>query len=62
MSEAVASNPDEGTEVPADIDIHTSAGKAQDLTRRLDEAVHAGSERAIEKQHAKGKKTARERI
>ncbi len=62
MSEAVASNPDEGTEVPADIDIHTSAGKADDLTRRLDEAVHAGSERAIEKQHAKGKKTARERI
>jgi propionyl-CoA carboxylase beta chain len=62
VSEAVASNPDEGTEVPSDIDIHTSAGKADDLTRRLDEAVHAGSERAIEKQHAKGKKTARERI
>ena len=62
MSEAVASNPDEGTEVPSDIDIHTSAGKADDLTRRLDEAVHAGSARAIEKQHAKGKKTARERI
>ncbi|HET6653755.1 MAG TPA: acyl-CoA carboxylase subunit beta [Nocardioides sp.] len=62
MSEAVASNPDEGTEVPPDIDIHTSAGKADDLTRRLDEAVHAGSARAIEKQHAKGKKTARERI
>jgi propionyl-CoA carboxylase beta chain len=62
VSEAVASNPDEGTEVPSDIDIHTSAGKADDLTRRLDEAVHAGSARAIEKQHAKGKKTARERI
>ncbi|WP_414689875.1 acyl-CoA carboxylase subunit beta [Nocardioides sp.] len=58
----MASNPDEGTEVPPDIDIHTSAGKADDLTRRLDEAVHAGSARAIEKQHAKGKKTARERI
>lgn len=28
----------------------------------MDEAVHAGSERAIEKQHARGKKTARERI
>jgi propionyl-CoA carboxylase beta chain len=62
VSEAVASNPGEGTEVPSDIDIHTSAGKAEDLTRRLDEAVHAGSARAIEKQHAKGKKTARERI
>ncbi|MGI8900027.1 MAG: acyl-CoA carboxylase subunit beta [Nocardioides sp.] len=48
--------------MPGDIDIHTSAGKAADLTRRLDEAVHAGSERAIEKQHAKNKLTARERI
>ena len=31
-------------------------------SRRYDEAVHAGSARAVEKQHAKGKKTARERI
>ncbi len=29
---------------------------------RYDEAVHAGSARAVEKQHARGKKTARERI
>src|SRR5690554_2102480 len=58
MSHAVG----EGTEVPDDIDIHTTAGKVQDLDRRLEEAVHAGSARAIEKQHAKGKKTARERI
>jgi propionyl-CoA/long-chain acyl-CoA carboxylase carboxyl transferase subunit len=43
-------------------DIHTSAGKSADLTRRIDEAVHAGSARAVEKQHARGKKTARERI
>jgi propionyl-CoA carboxylase beta chain len=43
-------------------DLHTTAGKIQDLRDRLDEAVHAGSERAIEKQHAKGKMTARERI
>ena len=56
MSEAVASKPGEGTEVPADIDIHTTAGKDEDLSRRLDEAVHAGSARAIDKQHAKGKK------
>ncbi len=62
MSEAPATQPGEGTELPDDIDIHTTAGKAADLTRRLDAAVHAGSERAIEKQHAKGKKTARERI
>ena len=52
----------EGTETPDDIDIHTTAGKLADLHRRNDEAVHAGSERAIEKQHAKGKMTARERI
>ena len=51
-----------GTEVPLDIDIHTTAGKLADLQRRIDEAVHAGSARGVEKQHAKGKKTARERI
>ncbi len=44
------------------IDIHTTAGKIADLRRRVDEAVHAGSARAVEKQHTKGKKTARERI
>ncbi|MBA3780551.1 MAG: acyl-CoA carboxylase subunit beta [Nocardioides sp.] len=49
-------------DVPEDVDIHTTAGKLADLERRLDEAVHAGSEKAIEKQHAKGRKTARERI
>jgi propionyl-CoA carboxylase beta chain len=45
-----------------DIDIHTTAGKRADLDRRLEEAIHAGSQRAVEKQHARGKKTARERI
>ena len=54
--------PGEGTDVPDDIDIHTTAGKLQDLERRLDEAIHAGSAKAVEKQHAKGRKTARERI
>ncbi|GAA4347522.1 acyl-CoA carboxylase subunit beta [Angustibacter luteus] len=50
--------------VPAEpeIDIHTTAGKLADLHRRNDEAVHAGSKRMVEKQHAKGKKTARERV
>ena len=43
-------------------DRHTTAGKIADLMRRYHEAVHAGSARAVEKQHAKGKKTARERI
>jgi propionyl-CoA carboxylase beta chain len=46
----------------ADIDIHTTSGKLAELERRRYEATHAGSERAIEKQHARGKKTARERI
>ncbi|KHL10030.1 UNVERIFIED_CONTAM: methylmalonyl-CoA carboxyltransferase [Mumia flava] len=44
------------------MDTHTTAGKLADLDRRLDQAVHAGSARAVEKQHARGKKTARERI
>lgn len=48
--------------VQGDPDIHTTAGKLADLRRRIDEAVHAGSARAVEKQHAKGKMTARERI
>ncbi|WP_030413128.1 acyl-CoA carboxylase subunit beta [Streptomyces sp. NRRL S-1448] len=42
--------------------IHTTAGKLADLQRRIEEATHAGSARAVEKQHAKGKLTARERI
>ncbi|MGN6253272.1 MAG: acyl-CoA carboxylase subunit beta [Marmoricola sp.] len=44
------------------MDIHTTAGKLADLDRRIDEAVHAASAKAVEKQHAKGKMTARERI
>ncbi len=55
-------SPGEGTDVPDDIDTHTTEGKLKDLERRLDEAVHAGSAKAVEKQHAKGRKTARERI
>jgi propionyl-CoA carboxylase beta chain len=43
-------------------DVHTTAGKLADLDRRIDEAVHAGSQAAVEKQHARGKKTARERV
>ncbi|MGI8701797.1 MAG: acyl-CoA carboxylase subunit beta [Nocardioidaceae bacterium] len=43
-------------------DIHTTAGKLSALEERLEAAVHAGSRRAVEKQHAKGKLTARERV
>ncbi|WP_462418076.1 acyl-CoA carboxylase subunit beta [Kytococcus sp. Marseille-QA3725] len=45
-----------------EIDLTTTAGRLAEFERRRHEAVHAGSERAVEKQHAKGKKTARERI
>ena len=62
MSAAAGHQDTGGTEVPEDIDIHTTAGKLADLDRRVDEAVHAGSAKAVEKQHAKGKMTARERI
>jgi len=43
-------------------DLHTTAGRIADLQRRRGEASHAGSQRAVERQHAKGKMTARERI
>jgi propionyl-CoA carboxylase beta chain len=49
--------------IPDDLpDPHTTAGKIADLERRRYEAVHAGSAVAVEKQHARGKLTARERI
>ena len=41
---------------------HTTAARIAEFEHRTDEAVHAGSQRAIDKQHAKGKMTARERI
>lgn len=44
------------------IDLSTTAGKLADLKLRYHEAVTASGEAAIAKQHAKGKKTARERI
>ncbi|HEY4005149.1 MAG TPA: acyl-CoA carboxylase subunit beta [Pseudonocardia sp.] len=50
-------------EPPADEpDIHTTAGKLADLYKRNEGAIHAGSEKAIERQHGKGRQTARERI
>ncbi|MCA1822868.1 MAG: acyl-CoA carboxylase subunit beta [Frankia sp.] len=49
-------------EEPAGVDPHTTAGKLAELQRRRDDAAHAGSVKAVESQHAKGKMTARERI
>ncbi len=47
---------------PRSPDLHTTAGRLSELQARMDEAVHAGSARAVEKQHSRGKKTARERL
>ncbi len=47
---------------PKVADLHTTAGKIADLQRRRDEAIHEGSARAVERQQAQGKMTARERI
>ncbi|WP_329956457.1 carboxyl transferase domain-containing protein, partial [Rhodococcoides fascians] len=43
-------------------DIHTTAGKLADLRKRLAGAEHPSGEAAVERVHAKGKLTARERI
>jgi propionyl-CoA carboxylase beta chain len=61
MTSQAPSEPEAAMDTSA-ADLHTTAGKLADLQRRRDEAVHAGSERAVERQHAKGKMTARERI
>jgi propionyl-CoA carboxylase beta chain len=53
---------DAGPEPGAQPDPHTTAGKIADLERRRSEAVHAGSQQAVAKQHERGKRTARERI
>ncbi|HYY19661.1 MAG TPA: acyl-CoA carboxylase subunit beta [Streptosporangiaceae bacterium] len=59
MTSDAAAAPEPASE-PADR--HTTAGKLTDLERRREQAVHAGSEQAVEKQHSRGKLTARERI
>src|SRR5690242_16655471 len=41
---------------------HPLKERIEDLERRRAEAVRPGSARAIERQHAKGKMTARERV
>ena len=43
-------------------DPHTTAGKLANLELRRQEAIHAGTARQVERQHAKGKMTARERV
>ena len=50
------------TESDIHLDIHTTAGKLADLRKRTEETLHPVGEAAVEKTHAKGKLTARERI
>ncbi len=59
---AAAAQPPPGARADAGDAPHTTAGKLADLEHRLDEAIDAGSAKAVERQHAKGKNTARERI
>ena len=47
---------------PQGIDLHSTAGKLAQLQHKADEAAHAGSDRAVEAQHKRGKLTARERV
>jgi propionyl-CoA carboxylase beta chain len=43
-------------------DLRTTAGKLRQLEHKRDEASHAGSSKAVERRHAEGKMTARERV
>jgi propionyl-CoA carboxylase beta chain len=48
---------------PPDVpDLHTTAGKLAQFAHKTDEALHAGSQAAVDKRHAEGRMTARERI
>jgi len=52
----------DATEPQGGPDPHTTAGKLAQARRRMEQATHPGSDAAIERQHARGKKTARERV
>ncbi|MGI8667689.1 MAG: acyl-CoA carboxylase subunit beta [Jatrophihabitans sp.] len=52
----------ESVPTPNAPDPHSTAGKLAELERRYDEAVHAGSARAVDRLHGLGKHTARERV
>ncbi|SDO19947.1 propionyl-CoA carboxylase beta chain [Nakamurella panacisegetis] len=46
----------------ATADMHTTAGKLADLRARMEQAQHPGTPEAIERQHSRGRLTARERV
>ncbi len=50
------------SETASSPDPHSTAGRLALLRERTDEAVHAGSQRAVDAQHDRGKMTARERL
>jgi propionyl-CoA carboxylase beta chain len=62
MSAATEPVPDASGAAADEPDLHTTPGKLADLYQRIDAAIHAGSAEAVERQHAKGRQTARERI
>lgn len=45
-----------------ELDLTTTAGKLEDFHRRMAETINPGGEAAVERQHSRGKNTARERI
>jgi propionyl-CoA/long-chain acyl-CoA carboxylase carboxyl transferase subunit len=61
MSEAVAT-PEEPVDTPPEPASHTTAGTIADLAVRAEAALNPASAEAVERQHARGKLTARERI
>ena len=61
QAEAEALHGDEGGVAPAPVP-HPLHERIEDLAKLKEAALHAGSEAAVERQHARGKLTARERI
>jgi len=62
MAASAESLPENDPPAHEGIDIHTTAGRLAELEARDHEAVHAGSAKAVDAQHKRGKMTARERI
>jgi acetyl-CoA carboxylase carboxyltransferase component len=50
------------TNNPQEPPLHPMSERLDDLAKRKEEALHAGSARSVERQHSRGKMTARERI
>ena len=54
--------PEGSADTVAAMSEHSMSERIEQLQKRKEEALHAGSERSVERQHAKGKLLARERI